>query len=132
MPYNLSPSTLKRFVSLFLFALCCILTGCANMYVDNGTREVPIAQYKKPVEPKPVQLLFEFQTKGTFNSRATNHLKDQVIELAGLLIQPQTHHHTSDPPVAASAREWSDPPLRPPPLPGNRHIKNQFPSSLFG
>jgi len=50
------------------------------MYVDNGTREVPIAQYKKPVEPKPVQLLFEFQTKGTFNSRATNHLKDQVIE----------------------------------------------------
>ena len=66
-----------RAVGVVLVAL---LTGCANFYVDGTTREVPVAQFKRVAEPKPVQVLFEFQTKGVVNARATDHLKSQVID----------------------------------------------------
>jgi len=70
-----------RFVTRLVgVALVALLTGCANFYVDGTTREVPVAQFKKVVEPKPVQVLFEFQTKGVVNARATDHLKAQVID----------------------------------------------------
>ena len=65
-------------------ALCVVgavaLTGCSSMYVDNGTKEVAAASFKKPAQAKPVQLVFEFQTKGAPNARATQLLKDQVVE----------------------------------------------------
>jgi len=64
-------------------ALLCMLlalTACANMYVDGTLKEVPASQYKR-VEPlHGVQLLFDFQTKGVANARATAFLKARVIE----------------------------------------------------
>jgi len=56
------------------------MTGCASYYVDTATKEVPVSQYKVPAPKAPVQMLFEFQTKGVANSRATDMLKTQVVE----------------------------------------------------
>lgn len=56
------------------------LTGCANMYVDGNTKEIATTQFKKVDAPHPVQVLFEFQTKGVANARATEKLKDGVLE----------------------------------------------------
>lgn len=56
------------------------LTGCASFYVDTATKEVAAADYKKPTSPRPVQVVFEFQTKGVANARATQFLAPQVLE----------------------------------------------------
>jgi hypothetical protein len=71
---------LGRLTRALAIATAVLLTGCASFYVDGTTKEVPSAQFKKVVEPKPVQVLFEFQTKGVVNARATDHLKAQVVE----------------------------------------------------
>ncbi|WP_298311062.1 hypothetical protein [Propionivibrio sp.] len=64
-----------------IFIFCAILlTGCANIYVDNATREVSASEFKKPEPQRPVQALFEFQTKGVANARATDYLKAHVID----------------------------------------------------
>jgi uncharacterized protein YifE (UPF0438 family) len=65
---------------LAMLAFAASFTGCASHYLDRNTKEIPVAQYKKPAQPKPVQLVFEFQTKGTLNTRATDYLKAQVLE----------------------------------------------------
>jgi hypothetical protein len=57
------------------------LTGCASHYVDGATKEMSSAQFKKTNPLHPVQVLFEFQTKGVANAQATAQLK------AGLLSQ---------------------------------------------
>lgn len=57
-----------------------VFSGCASHYLDASTKEVAAAQYKKPAQAKPVQLLFEFQSKGVINTRATDYLKVQVGE----------------------------------------------------
>lgn len=72
---------------LSLVVLGAWLSGCATHYLDNNTREVPVAEYKKPAIAKPVQLLFEFQTKGALNTRATDFLKarvEQQVKESGL------------------------------------------------
>jgi hypothetical protein len=56
------------------------LTGCASFYVDSATKEVPAAQYRRVEPVHPVQVLFEFQTKGVSNARATAHVKARAIE----------------------------------------------------
>ncbi|SEL84473.1 hypothetical protein SAMN05216359_11944 [Roseateles sp. YR242] len=56
------------------------LTGCANFYVDNATPEVPVSAYQKPAQPQPVQLFFEFQTKGVLNQQASAHLKARLAD----------------------------------------------------
>lgn len=56
------------------------MTGCANMYVDGATKDVDSAQFKKTDPQHPVQVLFEFQTKGVANARATEFLKARLIE----------------------------------------------------
>lgn len=66
-----------------LLLLAAALSGCASVYVDTATREVPAEQYAKPAQARPVQLLFEFQTKGVVNARATELLKAQVTEQVG-------------------------------------------------
>ena len=80
-------------------ALAC-LGGCATFYVDGNSPEVPVAQYKKPVAPGDVQLIWEFQTKGVANARATAMLKarvrDQIVD-SGLFAS------VSDAPVASGA-----------------------------
>jgi hypothetical protein len=56
------------------------LTGCASTYVDTATKEVPVQEFKKNAQPKPVQLSFDFQTNGAPNATATTFLKDKVTE----------------------------------------------------
>lgn len=63
-----------------MLASVAVLAGCANMYVDGATREVSVAQFRKPDPVHPVQVMFEFQTKGTANARATEFLKVQVVD----------------------------------------------------
>ncbi len=75
---------MTRFVgalrSLLLAAVMSFLGGCAAFYVDGNAPEVPSAQYKKPASPAGVQLLWEFQTRGVANARATELLKARVSE----------------------------------------------------
>lgn len=52
--------------------------GCASFYVDTMLKEITPAQMTKVANPQPVQLLFEFQTKGASNGRATQLLKEEV------------------------------------------------------
>ena len=71
--HRLIPSMVMAFFAV-------ILSGCATHYVDTAISEVPVSTYKKVDQPKPVQVVFEFQTKGVANSRATGFLKPQVID----------------------------------------------------
>ena len=80
-----------RLAGAVLFAFAA--TGCATHYVDTGLKDVPTEKVVKAKEPKPVQLLFEFQTKGATNSRATEQLKVKTTELvtkSGLFSQVST------------------------------------------
>lgn len=54
------------------------LGGCASVYVDGNLPETPKAEFVQPAQPPAVQLVFEFQTKGASNQRATDALKSQV------------------------------------------------------
>lgn len=65
-------------LSLITFFIL-MLTGCASMYVDGTTKEINTSQFKKPEPKHPVMLVFEFQTKGVANSRATEYLKARVL-----------------------------------------------------
>lgn len=56
------------------------LGGCAAFYVDGNAPEVPAALFNKPSSPAEVQLIWEFQTKGVSNARATEFLKTRVQE----------------------------------------------------
>jgi len=71
---------LRRIVMATTLAGAALLTGCASTYVDTATKEVPASEMKKVADPKPVQLVFEFQTKGAPNARATTLLKDTVAK----------------------------------------------------
>lgn len=71
---------IRRMVMAAALAGAALLTGCASVYVDTATKEVPVSQMKKAADPKPVQLVFEFQTKGAPNPRATTLLKDAVTK----------------------------------------------------
>lgn len=74
-------SRLQRFFTIGVLAtLTALASGCASVYVDTATREVDAAQFRKPAQPQAAQLLFEFQTKGALNTRATDFLKAQVTE----------------------------------------------------
>jgi hypothetical protein len=70
----------RRAVRWLLPLLVATITGCANFYVDGATKEVAVSDFKKPAQPRPAQVLFEFQTKGAANGRATELLKTRVIE----------------------------------------------------
>jgi hypothetical protein len=72
---------LLRLARVFTVAAAVALTGCASYYVDGNTKEVTAAQFRRPAAPKPVQMVFEFQTKGAPNTRATDLLKAQVAEI---------------------------------------------------
>lgn len=56
------------------------LSGCAAFYVDTTLGETKPEEIRKPAQPKPVQYLFTFQTKGQPNAQATGLLKAQVVE----------------------------------------------------
>jgi hypothetical protein len=69
-----------RWLGYALLACSFLLTGCVTPYVDGTVKEVLAEKYRKPSVLKPAQLIFEFQTKGALNTRATDHLKAQVAE----------------------------------------------------
>lgn len=71
---------LRRLAATALLAGTTLLTGCASVYVDTATKEVPVSEMKKVAQPKPVQLAFEFQNNGAPNASATKLLKDAVAE----------------------------------------------------
>lgn len=52
----------------------------AGAYVDNALGDVSADQWAKVAAPQPVQLLFEFETNGAPNPRATKFLADKVTE----------------------------------------------------
>lgn len=68
---------LWRLVATLLLGL--LLSGCASVYVDNGVPEVPSTQFAKPAQTQPVQVFFEFQTKGAPNARASDLVRGRVI-----------------------------------------------------
>ena len=61
-------------------ALAALLGGCASVYVDGAVKEVPASALSKPAKAVPVQVFFEFQTKGVANAQATSLLKAKVLE----------------------------------------------------
>lgn len=75
-----------------VMAASLLTTGCVSgLYVDTATKEVPIAQMKKPAQAKPATVVFEFQTKGAPNAAATKQLQDEVLSYVaetGLFAQP--------------------------------------------
>lgn len=90
----------RLLVLVALAAVTAFTSGCAAFYVDSATKEVDAAQFRKPAQPQAAQLLFEFQTKGALNTRATDLLKAQVtdqIKGSGLFSQ------IDDKPVAGGA-----------------------------
>lgn len=72
---------LRLIAATTVAALALMTTGCATMFVDSGLKDVPASDFMKPPAPKPVQLLFGFQTKGAPNARATKFLNDDVFNL---------------------------------------------------
>jgi hypothetical protein len=75
----------KCLLRLFVLSIAFSLTGCISLtsYVDNGTKEVMASDFKKPAEAKPVQMLFEFQTKGVVNARVTDLMRERVTKQVG-------------------------------------------------
>lgn len=73
-----SGSMLSRFAAIAMVAASALLTGCGTMYVDTAIKEVPVSELRKPAQPAPVALNFEFQTAGAPNAAATAFLKDAV------------------------------------------------------
>ena len=69
---------LLQLLAVGLLALT--ITGCATFYVDTATKEIPATAFKKPATLKPVQVVFELQTKGVANATATQYLAAQVKE----------------------------------------------------
>ncbi len=58
-------------------ALAC-LGACAAFYVDNTTHDLTAAERATVPTPRPVQLLFDFQTKGVTNTAARDQIRDTV------------------------------------------------------
>ncbi|MBM0105193.1 hypothetical protein JM946_10545 [Steroidobacter sp. S1-65] len=56
-------------------------SGCVTAYVDGGLQKASVADVRKPARPTDVQLLFQFQSKGTANAKATDILKKDVTEV---------------------------------------------------
>lgn len=75
---NRNHSWLVRGAGAWVVAASVFLTGCASVYVDTATKEVPEADIRRPAAALPATLVFDFQTNGAPNARATQLLKDQV------------------------------------------------------
>lgn len=50
-----------------------------SFYVDRSLGDVPPSQVRKSVNPQPVQLMYDFQTKGASNTRAADFTRATVL-----------------------------------------------------
>ena len=94
------PHWVKRACLLASVVAMTALTGCASFYVDGNTKDIPATSFHKAEPVHPVQVLFEFQTKGVANARATAGTKVRVldqIKASGLFSE------VSEQPVAGGA-----------------------------
>lgn len=71
---------IRGFVYFVSIAALLGLGGCASFYVDATTKEIASSQFAKAAQNRPVQVVFEFQTKGVANERATAYLKPKILE----------------------------------------------------
>lgn len=71
---------MNKLFTAMAVSLAVVLSGCASIYVDKATPEIPSSAFKKPASPKPVQVLVEFQTKGVANAAVTNLLAPKIID----------------------------------------------------
>lgn len=71
---------MKKLFTAIAISMAVMLSGCASIYVDKATPEIPSSAFKKPSSPKPVQVLVEFQTKGVSNAAVTNLLAPKIID----------------------------------------------------
>lgn len=63
------------------------LAGCASLYVDPTLPRVGKADLPAVAAPRPVQLLYEFRTRGNVNARATEATRkyaEEVVAESGL------------------------------------------------
>lgn len=69
---------------LALVATAALLSGCLTMkaYVDPALPVVGKADLVAPATPRPVQVAFEFKTKGSVNASATSQIKPRIIAVA--------------------------------------------------
>lgn len=56
------------------------LQGCATHYVDGHTPELPSAAYVRPAQPHPVQVVFEFRSRGVPSAQGTGRLRERAID----------------------------------------------------
>ncbi len=63
---------------LGILLLLASLNGCASYYVNAALPEVAADKMKKSNPAHPVQLLYEFQTRGTVNSTASKVTLEKV------------------------------------------------------
>lgn len=79
-------SSHTRILRAAIFGLIASITlsGCisAKMYVDPGLPKVGKTDMPVLPETHPVQVLFEFQTKGNANARATSQIEPRVVSIA--------------------------------------------------
>jgi hypothetical protein len=76
---NFFAISIRKIQIIGLMLATSLMSGCASFYVDTMLKDLKPEQMVKIETPKPVQLLFEFQTRGAPNSRATGLLKDDVL-----------------------------------------------------
>lgn len=64
-------------------AIAVLLSGCISprMFVDPTLGDVPAAERTAVANPRPVQFIFEFRTKGAANAQATSQLRTQMTEI---------------------------------------------------
>src|SRR5579871_5964104 len=67
---------------LALACACLMLSGCLapKMFIDPTLPKATKADLTAAASPQPIQLLYEFQTKGSPNARATGNTKDKVLQ----------------------------------------------------
>jgi hypothetical protein len=77
------PIRVVRFAGLVCVVVgSLLLSGCLSTkhYLDPALPKVAIADLKQPAVVQPVQLMFEFQTNGTTNARATESVRPMVLD----------------------------------------------------
>lgn len=79
-------NTLFRHAARGLALLSCalVLSGCLSMnsYVDPALPQVGKADIAAPATPRPVQVAFEFRSKGSANAAATAELQPRIVAVA--------------------------------------------------